>query len=232
MSRPLRITLYALTAVLLLAVALTLYWIRDDSLHPEAAAWVRAVDSPRERSDGYLYLLGLDAATEPLAAGRARLAEYRQWRATHSPFDDSFQPAPLRQLDIPKLAAQHNQPGCLAPARNEAHLEQGRELLKRYRQVARLADLRSLSTIELSEPQPNYAALIAGNRLLALEACRMIRRGQGERARALIGEDLAEWRRHLAAADTLIQKLVIVRLVANDIGALSALRQQGLIERP
>ena len=38
------------------------------------------------------------AATEPRAAGRARLTEYRQWRTTHSPFDDSFQPAPLRPI--------------------------------------------------------------------------------------------------------------------------------------
>ncbi|MNZ57453.1 hypothetical protein D3C78_754320 [compost metagenome] len=232
MSRPLRITLYALAAILLLAITLTLYWVRDDSLHPEASAWVQAVDSPRDSSDGYLYLLGLVAATEPRAAGRARLAEYRQWRATHSPFDDSFQPAPLRQLDIPKLAAQHNEHGyCLEPARDEVHLEQGRELLKRYRQVARLADLRSPAS-ELSEPQPNYVALLAGNRLLALDACRLRHDGQTEQARTLLEEDIGHWRRHLAAADTLIQKMVTVHLIAGDIGVLAALYQQGLIGRP
>ncbi|MCC6074980.1 hypothetical protein ACFPTX_09900 [Pseudomonas sp. GCM10022188] len=231
MTRASQLILVVLGAAVLL-VSLALIWIRDVPLDRQASTWVAEARAQQNPSAGHLYLLGLDAAAEPMSAGQARLAEYRQWRATHSPFDDSFQPAPLRQLDIPKLAAPHDQPSCLEPVRNAAHLEQGRELLARYRQAARLADLRRLIASELAEPWPNYAALVAGNRLLALEACRLLLDGQPEQARALLEEDLGHWRRHLAASDSLIQKMIVAQLVAGDIGTLGALYQQALIERP
>ncbi|SDT05499.1 hypothetical protein [Pseudomonas oryzae] len=231
MPRASHLTLVVLGGAAMLA-ALALYWIRDTPLDRQASAWVAAARTQQKPSAGHLYLLGLDAAAEPMSAGRARLADYRQWRATHSPFDDGFQPAPLRQLDIPKLAAPHDRPGCLEPVRNAAYLTQGRELLARYRQAARLADLRRLIASEPAEPWPNFAALVTGNRLLALEACRLLLDGQPGQARALLEEDLGHWRRHLAAADSLIQKMVVAHLVASDIGTLAALYQQGLIEQP
>lgn len=232
MTRTSHIILVVLGAAVML-VSLALIWIRDAALDSQAAAWTTAVNSHQKPSAGHVYLLGLDAEAQPLNAGRARLAEYRQWRATHSPFDDSFQPAPLRQLDLPKIAARHNEHWlCRQPARDAALLEQGRELLTRYRQAARLDDLRSLIASEASAPLPNYAALIAGSRLLALEACRLLLDGQAGQARALLEADLGHWRRHLAAADSLLLKMVTAQLVAGDIGTLAALYQQGLIARP
>lgn len=231
MTRASHIILVVLGAAMLL-VSLALIWIRDVPLDRQASTWVAEARSQQNPSAGHIYLLGLDAAAEPMSAGQARLAEYRSWRASHSPFDN-FHPKPSKLLNIPKLVAQHSEQGlCRQPERDAALLEQGGELLVRYRQAARLADLRNLTAIDPSEPLPNYAALLSGNRLLALEACRLRLDGQAGPARALLEEDLSHWRRHLAAADTLILKMITAQLVAGDIGALGALHQQGLIERP
>lgn len=219
-------------AAAVLLASLALLWIHDAPLDSQATAWTTAINAHQEPSAGQLYLLGLDAAGEPLSAGRARLAEYRSWRASHSLLDD-FRPRPVQSLSIPKLPAQPGEQGlCRQPERDAALLKQGRKLLERYRKAARFDDLRSLIAIEPAAPLPDYALLLAGSRLLALEACRLLLDGQPAQARALLEEDLGHWRRHLAGADTLIQKMVATRLVAAGIGALGALYQQGLIERP
>ncbi|MCQ4348779.1 hypothetical protein NGA35_15380 [Pseudomonas stutzeri] len=231
MPRVSPLILVVLGAVVMLA-SLALYWIRDTPLDNQASAWVAEASAQREPSAGHVYLLGLDAEGEPMNAGRARLAQYRSWRANHSPFDD-FRPRPGKSLSMPRLAARHGEQGlCRQPEQDTALLEQGRELLARYRQAARLDDLRSLGASEPAEPLPNYAALATGNHLLALQACRLLRDGQPGQARALLEEDLGHWRRHLAAADSLLLKMVTAQLVAGDIGSLAALYQQGLIERP
>lgn len=214
-------------------VSLALYGILDAPLHPQASAWLAEAGTQHERSAGHVYLLGLDAEGEPSSAGRARLAEYRQWRAAHSPFEQSFQPPPRQALDMPRLNARHGEQGlCLQPEQDATLLEQGRELLARYQEAARLADLRSLGAIEPAEPLPNYAALLSGNRLLALQACSLLVAGQPDQARALLEEDLGHWRRQLAAADSLLLKMVTAQLVAGNIGSLAALHQQGLIDQP
>lgn len=231
MNRAFAITLAVLGAALLFA-ALALLWIRDAPLDDPAGAWLTELGSQPEHSAGYIYLLGLDAAAEPQRAGQALLDEYRRWRAMHS-YLDFFPSKPGKVLPIPNFPAQPDEPGlCRQPEREAALLEQGGELLARYQQVARFADLRSLLVIEPSAPLPNYKVLLAGNRLLALEACRLLRDGQGEAARDLLEADLGHWRRHLAGADSLIQKMVVIRLIAGNLETLGALYQQGLIERP
>ncbi|MBA1275695.1 hypothetical protein [Stutzerimonas azotifigens] len=234
----LRTLLIVSVSVALLAGAAAI-WMQDDPLDEQAVAWMEAVNQQGGSSEGYLYLLGLDAAQEPLAAGRARQAEYRRWLDSRSVVDSSFRPAVVEPL--PRSLVEQSCGGewlycleqVLAGKRDvDALLEDGAQVLERYRRVIGFEHLLSRSALTASSPLPSYSALIAGNRLLALQAYRLILEGHADQARALLEADFARWRLHLAEADTLIQKLVISHLMAADVGTLSVLRQRNLIAAP
>lgn len=214
-------------------------WVRDEPLERQARLWMDAVNSQRQSSEGYLYLLGLDAQDEPLTIGRARQAEHRAWLDGDTVGDTTFEPAPVAQLSFGKINADcaGDLSRCFEPFRDGSHnlealLLQGERLLARYHRAADFEDLRSRTAFDATSPLPSYSTLLHGNRLLAAQAYRLTQVGQSEQGRASLEYDLARWRKHLGEADTLIAKMVFARLIATDLGLLSALRQHGMIERP
>lgn len=232
-------TLLIVSAAAALLTGAAVIWMQDEPLDAQAVAWMDTVNQQGGSSEGYLYLLGLDAAQEPMAVGRARQAEYRQWLDSRSALDASFRPQQVELL--PRSVVEQRCGGewlyCLQQVLDgrrdvDALLQDGAQVLARYQRVIGFEHLLRRSALTASSPLPSYSVLIAGNRLLALQAYRLILDGHAGQAQALLEADFARWRRHLAEADTLVQKLVIAHLMAADVGTLSVLRQRNLIEAP
>ncbi|WP_437879789.1 hypothetical protein [Pseudomonas sp. LRF_L74] len=237
MQRSSQFFLYCLVGLVATAAITLLLFLRDEPLDVEAAAWLSAVNSQRESSEGYIYLLGLDALDEPLLVGHARQDEFRHWRTSHGLLDSAFVPQPVRQLITAPALRQCNEESwyCamqLTPQEQQALLTDGQELLRRYQEVARFDSLQRHIAFDSSSPIPDYGLLLAGNRLLVLLAYQEIREGRPDKARSLLEQDNQRWRKHLANADSLIQKVVITRLLSANLATLSTLYQQDLAPQP
>ncbi|WP_339409219.1 hypothetical protein [Pseudomonas sp. EA_35y_Pfl2_R5] len=223
-------------AGLMLLVTVGWLWSRDEALSPQAKDWLEQAAANVGESPAYYQLMGMDASAgrDPQIEGRKRVALYHQRLLSQEAqpgADISTLAMPGRALCV--LGAQ----GCLQrlrlePTQRQALLSQHRELLQRYQQLLMLDAPHTVARPGLDEPIPNYAAVLRGNRLRALQALQLAEEGRGEDALALLQEDIRLLRIWLSDADNLIMKMTTVALIAQNLDALAMLYQVGLIPPP
>lgn len=227
--------MWLLAGLTLLALASWL-WSQDEALSPQAQAWLEQVAADAGDSPAYYHLLGMDAPSgrDPQTEGRTRIALYQQ---------GLLEQAPQLQADTPALVLPDDAlcvlgtPGCLQrlleePEQRLAWLSQHRELLQRYQQLVALPAPQTLAPVSLNEPIANYAVVLWGNRLRALQVLQLAEEGKADEALATLEEDVRVLRGWLANADNLIMKMATVSLLAQNLDALAVLYQAGLIAQP
>lgn len=217
-------------------------WLRDEPPVPLVQEWLTQVQThDGQPSAAYLFLAGLDAAprTSPAALGASRLGAYQDWLATHGPTASDFRPAPGTLLPLPAGPAfcAIDSAQCFdrllqRQAELPALLGTHAALLGRYRYFLQLRDYRTLSTPGLGEPLPPMQYLIRGQQLLTLQVLQLALAGNGPAALALLQEDQAGVRQHLARADQLVLKMTLVSLLNRNLEWLSRLYRRGLLAEP
>ncbi|WP_043312007.1 hypothetical protein [Pseudomonas sp. ML96] len=225
-------------ASLLLLAALTWLWWQDEPLTPQAKVWLEAPAAPAD-SAAYYQLLGLDAPAgqEPEAVGRQLLQAHRQWRAQHGFSDPLVAASGGERIELPSGLCALGEPGCLHQLQGNsadlaALLRHHAELLQRYEHLLALSDYQTLSQPSMDEPLANFTSLERANRLRAVQALMLAEEARGAEALALLQQDVAMLRGWLARADNLILKMMLVRLLSDDLDAIAQLYRAGLVPRP
>ncbi|HEX7028090.1 MAG TPA: hypothetical protein VF268_12685 [Gammaproteobacteria bacterium] len=212
---------------LLIAVMLT-----DDPLNPEAEAWLEIANNTEDvDGNGYYYLLGIaaEASDEPEVFGRQQLAAYREAEAVmrkdgSGVIDFSWEePLPLPRGDA---YCHNNEDGCLQrlfdnPEAIRRELETQAILLDRYREFIRLPAFKTLTWPNYYEAYPPYQYVSRGNRLVQLQAILDVMQGNRSGALEALYRDIENIRRHLILADSLIYKLVLTMMLANNLELLA-----------
>jgi hypothetical protein len=211
-------------AVALYLVAIAINW-RDQPPSPDALRLRASYDdrpAVAERDNAYVYLLAIDAPldADPYDLGARRLSWLRE--TAEQPFDYPGDPQTAR------LGYASTDPGveqfltkCATASRDCADafadsgfvrdqwLDTHAWLLQRYRALLDHAAWRE-EIFGAARPWPNYAAPLAGQRLLLLEAKSLVDGGDIDGARSLLESDLRFWRMVLASSDLLITKMIAV----------------------
>ncbi|HEX5055650.1 MAG TPA: hypothetical protein VFX02_04045 [Gammaproteobacteria bacterium] len=219
----------------LLALLLLIAFLPVDSkLDAEAAAWGEAANDTAETTDnGYYYLMGIMAAAEedPAVAGKAWLDEYL--RAEREFLDGAaaefIAPEYPPEKMLPRISGDYycmlNEQGCFArltgdPVTLRRELATHAVLAQRYRRLLDFAELKPLTQPTLYESIPPYRYLIDGHRVNQLTI--ILAQLSGKRAVSLemLRHDMAQLRRHLASAHSLIGKMVMLSMFANDLNLL------------
>lgn len=218
------------------------FWLRDEPPVPLVQDWLQQVQvHDGQPSAAYLFLAGLDAAprTSPAVLGASRLAAYQDWLAAHGSTAHDFRPARSTQLPLPTGPAfcSIDSAQCFdhllqRQAELPALLSEHAALLGRYRHFLQLRDYRTLSSPGLAEPLPPLQYLIRGQQLLTLQVLQLALAGDGAAALALLQEDQAGVRQHLARADQLALKMTLVSLFNRNLEWLSRLYRRGLLTQP
>ncbi len=203
-------------------------WLRDEPPTPQVQRWLSKVQERTVPSRAYLFLVGLDAAprTSPLALGEARLQDYQQGVASATPVS---LPLPQGPAFCAIEAA-----GCFDNLlQNQAQLSsllaEQAALLGRYRYFLSLQDFHSSAVPGSAEPRLPLQYLTRGQQVLSLQALQLALNGDGQGAQALLQEDQAGIRQHLARADQLELKLSLATLLNRNLEWLVHLHREGLL---
>lgn len=225
----------------LLSVALLgcglFYWLRDEPPSAEVQQWLEQAQVRPGSSAAYLFLAGLDAPPRhsPAALGQVRLQEYQQWQASHGFAQQGFAPAQQVRLALPTgqdfcpVEKQVCFDGLLQrQAQLPALVAEHGALLSRYRYFLTLNDFRTLHSPSAAEPGLPLTYLIRGQQLLSLRALSLALNGEGVAAQALLLEDYAGVRQHLAQADQLVLKMILTSMLNRNLEWLARLQRLGL----
>ena len=208
-------------------------WRLDEAPDPRAQAWIDAVEARRQPVDErYLFLLGIDALSgiSPVERGRARLEAYHQGQ----PGIEKPGEALLLKDDDSRLC-DSGEPACLKallanPQRSLQLLDNNALILERYRQWRDGPAPRLAARPGIDDPQPPYGVLLQGNLLLGLESLALAA-SNPPAAQELLLDDIRALRRQLAGADTLVGKLVVARLLGEDLQRLALWYRHGLLPK-
>jgi hypothetical protein len=238
MIRPIRYLLVASLAAGLVTAGL-LWWQSDDPLDPRAQAWLdAAAPGPLDPDDGYVLLMGLAASEGEDAAARG-LAHLERLRArVAEPSSTASVGVGLGGVrDYPKpegpLLCHPSEEGCLdrilSPEAERAELlVTHATLLARYRRLLAFERLSTLTAPAADEELPPLDYLTSAAHLQRLAIVEALLEGRAGEAIAILRDDLAGLRRHLALADHLVHKMALVRLLEEQTHLLGALRERGL----
>lgn len=223
------IILFGVVAVLLLQI--------DDELNPEVAAFLEQA-KPAEKSDAYLYLLGIVAAKgeDPSVVGKQLFADMQQAEEQYSFNDDSFGYEgylEIKRLSQPegKLFCSSWQEGCWQTVFENRHdrekaLQENATLLNRYKAFKKLTDYHSLAQPTEVEVYPPFHYLLKANRLVALEAINM---EPAQSLNMLLGH-ITELRLQLKRADNLIGKMIFTVMLSDSLDVASVISHKENID--
>lgn len=215
-------------------------WMRDEPLSVDAQTWLEQAQVDAGPSRAYVFLNGLDAdpGQSPEALGAERLQAYRTWRSSHGPLDEGFaEPlVPTLALANGPLFCAIEKDGCLSTLLSGVsgwvETDEQRLLRERYWQFLQLDDYRNLLEDSIMAPLPPYHYLVNGQQLLALQLLKAAQAGEGEQVRGRLDEELQLLRGQMRRADTLIAKMIMVRMVERNMRWQAVLYRQGLMPAP
>lgn len=224
-------TLLTLEAVAILAL-LTTALLSDDNLNHEAETWLQTANNTEDvEGNGYYYLLGIAAgeSDDPRAFGRRQLTLYRAAEAAMlqsgaDRIDFSLEkPLPLPAGDY---YCHNSEDGCLQrlfshPEALEHELETHQVLLDRYHEFLQFPAFKTLTRPIYYEIFPPYEYVSRGNALAQFRAMLDIARGNRTQALDALYLNIENIRRHLIIADSLIYKLVLAAMLADDLELLA-----------
>ncbi len=90
-------------------------------------------------------------------------------------------------------------------------------LLQRYDKLQNLSTYHTTLAADIRSPQPDYATLMAINRLLGAAIATRFLTGEPEPALAMLNQDIHFLRGLLAKADTLIAKMIALAMLKHDL---------------
>jgi hypothetical protein len=204
-------------------VAVAINW-RDRPISPDALRLKASYDNRptvADRDNAYVYLLAIDAPLEADAhdLGARRLAWLRETAEQPFGYPGDPQTASLDYASGDPLVEQFLT-ACATDSRACADafadnsgfaldqwLQTHSWLLQRYRTLLEHGAWRE-EVFGAARPFPSYAAPIAGQRLLLLEAKSLVDSGDIDGARSLLESDLRFWRMVLESSDALITKMI------------------------
>lgn len=229
--------------LVLFALAAGMHWLMaDEPLEPWVQDWLAAaVPGPADNDNGYLLLLGMGApeGEDPVAWAQAWLAAPRQPGGNgpvEAPGEDAGGGLDLHSLPRPGngLLCRPGEPLCFeaisAPVAQRGELlTRHAVLLARYRRLLTYQRLSTVSAAGAAEEPAPFQYLPVAAQLLRLQVMEQILQGRRGEAAALLREDVAGLRRHLALADQLVYKMVLVRLLSDQLVFLHRLGEEGLL---
>ena len=199
----------------------------DEPLDPGAVRWLE-ISEPAEHSEAYIYLLGIDAGANenPVAVGTA---EYKKIQAAEHRYLVENKEYALEELGGTELALPDFLSACYRQCiealyhlpEPEKQLKQHQILLDRTKAFLAYDDYRTLVRYRIESPIPSYHYLVAGNRLLILDALSLARAGDVGQAVKLLQENISDVRRGLIQPSSLIYKMVFVIMLSDNMDMLS-----------
>ena len=216
-------------------------WLRDEPLGAQVLNWQQQVQAATGESRAYLYLSGIDAPfdEQPEVLGEARLQHYERWHAGRAVTDSDYSAPAVASLPFPegRLFCRIEAPDCFEGLLTQADLgshiaSDWFVLQRRYWDFLNMGDYRTLTSVSLAEPVPRLTYVYAGQRVFDLLMLQMARDGQGDAAQRGLHEELRLLRQQLVRADNLVLKMLLGRLISDNLEWQARLYRQGLIPRP
>ncbi len=219
-----------------IAVAIGTVWYqwKDDALLPEAQRWIQqgSVVSAKG-SNAFAFLMGFDApdSDDPVQTGKFRIS--RALSAVQNTESDDM-PGRLT-LPTGDGFCRIRQQGCL-----DTILARGGELrsllsehalvLSRYQRFLQFEEFSSMVPIDAEQIVPPVSFLSTGNKLQQFEIIvKSSQQGDRDEATRMLEHNIASLRRHLGYADTLMQKVFVGSLIADNLDLAAGLYSRGLI---
>ena len=213
----------------------------DDPLNATAQQWIELSDANLgKESQAYYFLMGIDAmeGADPLAIGKSRVAAANATRS-HGRHVDLNKPEtpPENRLPLPQgdLYCRPSEANCFNrltnhPSNLSDELKQYNTLLNRYRRFFSYHDYKTLTKPSINTEVPDFRYLVKANKLFQFTILLAIADTREASALNTLNHDMEALRQQLASADTLIHKIVLVNLLADDIDLWVELYNGGSIE--
>ena len=239
--RKLLIVIVSLLALPLVYIGV-LHLLPDEELSPQAAAWLEndGVVPNKEENSHYL-LLGIEApaGSSIREYGEARIEKIVQVESEglqHDLYDDELylpdgfdHDAQIEAVGMGGLC-ELSEGNCLDAYHSDVEvlLTQGDNalLLERYRELSSLQHYQSVAPIGLYTPFPRYHLLIGAQRLRLASIGSLFLDGGRSEALDELAADLRYARMLMVEADTLIVRMVAIKMMANDLHLYSQLLDQ------
>lgn len=238
--RPRRIAVVVMCLSVLLLVG-GYAWLRDEPPGTQVQDWQQQVQAATGESRAYLFLNGIDAPfdEQPEALGADRLQHYERWHAGRGVTDSDYSGPSVASLPLPegRLFCRIEAPGCFDRLLEQADLgsriaPDWFALQRRYWDFLNMDDYRTLTSVSLAEPLPRLTYVYAGQRVHDLLMLQMARDGQSDVAQGGLREELRLLRQQLVRADNLVLKMLLGRLISDNLEWQVRLYRHGLIPRP
>jgi hypothetical protein len=218
----------------------------DDELDPEAAAWVEQANYIEdEEGNGYPYLMGIMAnpSHDPATVGRELIAAYREveQKLLRGEIDEFTQEEYPEEKTLPLPEGEYycriDERECFTlladnPAALRVELSEHFVLLLRYDTCLQFEHLSFLLEPMLYERFPPYRYLLRGHKLNQFRIVLESLEGDPGRAISMLHDDMAQLRRHLAGASTLLGKMTVLYMLEDDLDLLFNLAQPASGSKP
>lgn len=220
-------------AAIVVAIGTFWYQWRDDALQPEAKRWIeQGSTASAHGSQAFAFLMGFDAPVgkDPSFVGKDRLN-----RAFSAIKKQATETASTR-LNLPggDEYCRIRQSGCLERILSkgislQSQLDRHAEVLSRYSNFLLFEEFSSMVAVRSEALVPPVSYLSTGNKLMQFAVIVDTKSGHREQATKQLDDTIAHLRRHLSYADTLMQKVFIGSLIADNLDFAAGLYSQGLI---
>ena len=201
----------------------------DDDLDEGVTSLIGRIDT-NEKSDAYLYLLGIFAkeGESPIDVGESLLAEYRKLDANELYVISDYAEAKKILLPAGDAFCQWTETDCLerlfsSNLNVERLVNEHRVLLSRSSAFFKFNEYRTLSKPAMHEQLPPYHYLMAAERIKVIQAISVYRNGHTIKAVNLLLQQIATLRASLALQDNLIGKLVFLMKLSEVVDVYSVI---------
>lgn len=201
----------------------------DEELNPEAIQLMDRLDKS-STSEAYLYLLGIDAASDapPIEAGQRILNEYHNSMADKSSPNNAIAPSDTLSLPEGDLFCRISEQGCLQalfalPINIEPLRSQHSTIIQRVNRFYQFNEFTTLAKPSENEPIPKYPFIAKVERIKILEAISAYHQGKHKEAIESLLDRVPVLRQTLALQDNLIGKLVFINMLSDVLDVASAI---------
>lgn len=236
-----------LLIMVIIFAAVVYYLTRDVPLSPTTQQFINALNSHQHKAsetekNSYYYLMGIAAnnTDDPTLVGK-NIFERAQEIIANTELTDSDKQTkisdlqktltPLQKPTNKNLFCNFKDDGCLAKIvqqqpKWQQTLQDYSTIHSRYTHYLQRPAPVVLATPDPNFVLPNYAHLITGQRLNLLHNLQLSQQGDVPKALHNLLSELKQLRHQLAQADTLIAKVVMAKLVQNQLQGLLLFKQQ------
>jgi hypothetical protein len=220
----------------------------DDDLSSEVTEYVSLIENRVSNgSEAYLYLNGIAAPEEKqiLSQGSQLLASYKN--SSENIFsslrnkDKANKANKVEKLALPdnknKMYCHIPNEGCLeqiidSSSNWESEVQKFSSIIKRYEKFIKYTEFTTLTRADHSSPYPASNYLTVGNKLKIFSALALAESGKAEEAIDMLLHDNKYLRKHLALADSSMQKLIFTLMFSNNLDIIVYINSAYKVEKP